>query len=133
MMFTFSILAVRKVIERGIADAKANGGFRNPYYGTRPGEGEQPGIWLVGGEGVYMMSNGKLGEGERALVVYSEQCHPVGNPDWWHYKSRHFGGDDGIEFIDAVRLLPLFDRNLGATHLNVQFIKTEIAFSLIFR
>lgn len=30
-MFTFPILAVRKVIESGIADAAANGGFRNPY------------------------------------------------------------------------------------------------------
>ncbi|TIS81546.1 MAG: DUF3085 domain-containing protein, partial [Mesorhizobium sp.] len=54
-MFTFPILAVRKVIDRGIADAAANGGFRNPYYGTRPGEGEMPGIWLVGDEGVYIL------------------------------------------------------------------------------
>jgi hypothetical protein len=59
----FPILAVRKVIDRGIADAAANGGFRNPYYGTRPGEGEKPGLWLVGDEGVYIMSNGKLAEG----------------------------------------------------------------------
>ena len=42
-MFTFPILAVRKVIARGEEDAAANGGFRNPYYGTRPGEGEKPG------------------------------------------------------------------------------------------
>jgi hypothetical protein len=47
-MFTFPILAVRKVVDRGISDAALNGGFRNPYYGTRPGEGEKPGIWLVG-------------------------------------------------------------------------------------
>lgn len=99
-MFTFPILAVRKVIDRGITDAAANGGFRNPYYGTRPGEGEKPGLWLVSDEGVYIMSNGKLAEGARALVLYSEQCHPTGNPDWWHYKRRHFGGDDGIEFIE---------------------------------
>ncbi|RWK66831.1 DUF3085 domain-containing protein [Mesorhizobium sp.] len=132
-MFTFPILAVRKVIDRGIADAAANGGFRNPYYGTRPGEGEKPGIWLVGDKGVYILSNGKLAEGARPLVVYSEQCHPVGNPDWWHYKRRHFGGDDGIEFIEAERLVPLSDRNLRATHLNVVFTETEIALSLISR
>ncbi len=29
-MFTFPILGVRKVVERGKADAAANGGFRNP-------------------------------------------------------------------------------------------------------
>jgi hypothetical protein len=132
-MFTFPILAVRKVIERGIADAAANGGFCNPYYGTRPGEGEKPGLWLVGDEGVYIMSNGKLAEGERALVLYSEQCHPVGNRDWWQYKRRYFGGDDGVEFIAAEQLVPLFDRNLRATHINMDLTEDEIVFSLITR
>ena len=132
-MFTFPILAVRKVIDRGITDAAANGGFRNPYYGTRPGEGEKPGLWLVGDEGVYIMSNGKLAEAARALVLYSEQCHPAGNPDWWHYKRRHFGGDDGIEFIEAGRLLPLLAGHMRATHLTIELTEAEIALSLITR
>lgn len=132
-MFTFAILAVRKVIERGITDAAANGGFRNPYYGTRPGEGEKPGLWLVGDEGVYILFNGKLAEGQKALVIYAEQCHPKGDIDWWDYKRRHFGADDGIALIKAERLIPLFDRNMGATHLNVQVTETEIARSLITR
>lgn len=58
---------------------------------------------------------------------------PVGNPDWWHYKRRHFGGDDGIEFIEVERLVPLFDRNLRATHLNVVLTETDIALSLFIR
>ena len=91
-MFTFPILAVRKVIARGEEDAAANGGFRNPYYGTRPGEGEKSGFWLVGDEGVYIISNGKLAEGQKPLVVYSTECHPKGDTDWWDYKRRHFGG-----------------------------------------
>ncbi len=132
-MFTFPILGVRKVIERGIADATANGGFRNPYYGIKPGKDEKPGLWLVGDQGVYILSNGKLAEGDRALVVYSEECHPVGNPDWWHYKHRHFGGDDGIEFLDADRLIPMFDRNMRCTHLHVQLTETEVSLSLIAR
>ncbi|TPO13338.1 DUF3085 domain-containing protein [Mesorhizobium sp. B1-1-5] len=132
-MFTFPIAAVRKAIERGIEDAAANGGFRDPYYGTRSGEGERAGVWLVGDEGVYIMSNGRLAEGARALVIYSEQCHPRGDVDWWDYKRRQFGADDGIEFIEAERLLPLFDRNLRATHLNVELTETEIALSLITR
>ncbi|MBZ9735043.1 DUF3085 domain-containing protein [Mesorhizobium sp. CA18] len=132
-MFTFPIAAVRKAIERGIEDAAANDGFRDPYYGTRPGEGERAGVWLVGDEGVYIMSNGRLAEGARALVIYSEQCHPRGDVDWWDYKRRHFGADDGLEFIEAERLLPLFDRNLRATHLNVELTETEIALSLITR
>lgn len=132
-MFTFPILGVRKVIERGKADAAANGGFRNPHYGLKPGKGEIPGLWLVGDQGVYMMSNGKLADGDRPLVVYSDECHPVGNPDWFHYKHRHFGGDDGIEFIDAERLIPLFDRNFRCTHLHVQLTETEVSLSLIAR
>lgn len=132
-MFTFPILAVRKVVERGIADAAANGGFRNPYYGTRPSQGERSGIWLVGDEGVYIMSNGKLAEGQKALVIHAEQCHPNGDIDWWEYKRRHFGADDCIEFIEAEQLMPLFDRNMRATHLNVQLTESEIALTLLTR
>ncbi len=102
-----------------------------PYYGLKPGKGEIPGLWLVGDQGVYIMSNGKLTDGDRPLVVYSDECHPVGNPDWFHYKHRHFGDDDGIEFIDAERLIPLFDRNFRCTHLHVQL--TEVSLSLIAR
>ncbi|MER8840925.1 DUF3085 domain-containing protein [Mesorhizobium sp. M0913] len=132
-MFTFPILAVRKVIERRKTDAANNGGFRNPYYGLKPGQGEIPGLWLVRDQGVYIISNGKLADGKRPLVLYSEECHPIGNPDWFHYKQRHFGGDDGIEFIDAEQLIPLFDRNLRCTHLNVQLTETEVSLSLIAR
>ena len=132
-MFTFPIPGVRKVIERGKADAAANGGFRNPYYGLKPGKGEIPGLWLVGDQGVYIMSNGKLADNDRPLVIYSGECHPVGNPDWYDYKHRHFGGDDGIEFIDAEKLIPLFDRNLRSTHLHVQLTEAQVALSLITR
>ena len=132
-MFTFPILGVRKVIESGKTDAAANGGFRNPYYGLKPGKGEIPGVWLVGDQGVYILSNGRLADGDRPLVVYSDECHPVGNPDWFHYKHRHFGGDDGIEFIDAERLIPLFDRNFRCTHLHVQLTESEVSLSLITR
>lgn len=58
---------------------------------------------------------------------------PGGDIDWWNYKRRHFGGDDGIEFIEAGRLIPLFDCNMPAMHLNIQLTETEIALSLIIR
>lgn len=132
-MFTFPIHAIRLVIDRGIADAAANGGFRNPYYGLKPGEGEKPGLWLVGDNGVYIMSNGKLADGARPLVVYSEECHPVGHPDWFDYKRRHFGGDDSIEFIAAEQLLPLVNRDFRHTHLRVQVTDTDLSLSLIVR
>ena len=132
-MFTFPILAVRKVIERGIADAAANGGFLVPYQDFSSPAQARPGLWLVGDEGVYLCSNGKLAAGSRPLVIYAEQCHPKGDIDWWEYKSRHFGGDDGVELIEAERLIALFDRNLRATHLNIQLTEAEIALSLITR
>ena len=132
-MFTFPIEAVRRVIARGEKNAAANGGFRNPCHGTKPGEGDQPGFWLVGDQGVYIMSNGKLDEGQNPLVVYSTECHPQGNPDWWDYKRRNFGRDDGVEFIDGGLLIPSFDRNFGATHLGIQLSENQISFTLITR
>ena len=132
-MFTFSVTDVRVVMMRGRLDAYVNGGFRNPHYGLYPGRDEKPGVWLVGDEGVYILSNGKLAEGQQALVVYSEECHPKGDIDWWDYKRRWFGGDDGIEFFDADQLIPLFDRNMRATHLQMQFTDDSISLSLIRR
>ncbi|MES4992589.1 DUF3085 domain-containing protein [Phyllobacterium sp. 22229] len=128
-MFTFPVDEVRTVIARGEADAAANGGFRNPYYGLKPGEGEKPGLWLVGDEGVYLLSNGKLGEGQKALVCYAGECNPSTTPDYWHYKRRHFGGDDGIEFLEAAEILRLLDAMPDATHLRVQM--TETSFELV--
>lgn len=132
-MFTFPIPAVRKVIDRGMADATANGGCRNPHYGLAPGKDELPGLWLVGDQGVYIMSNGKLAEGGRSLVIYAEECHPADEPDWWDYKRRHFGADDGIQFLDAESVLRTINGLAGATHLMVQLTETSITLTTIRR
>lgn len=126
-MFTFPVTEVRAIIARGQSDAAANGGFRNPYYGLRPGEGEKPGLWLVGDEGVYLLSNGKLSDGQKPLVCYADECNPSTNPDYWHYKRQHFGGDDGIEFLDAVEVMRLLDAAPDATHLCVEMTDTSIS------
>lgn len=114
-------------------DAAINGGFRNPHYGLAPGNDEKPGLWLVGDQGVYIMSNGKLAEDARPLVIYAEECHPVGNPDWWHYKQRHFGGDGGVEFLDAEELLRIINGLPSATHLSIALTETSITLSAIRR
>lgn len=126
-MFTFSVTDVHAVITRGRIDALANGGFRNPYYGLRPGRDEKPGLWLVGDEGVYLLSNGKLAEGQRALVVYAEECDPKTNPDYWHYKRQHFGGDDGIEFLDAEMLVKQIAAVPRATHVRIEMTDTSMS------
>lgn len=63
------------------------------------------------------------------LVVSAEHCHPKGDADWWDYEHHHFGGNDGIEFVKVERLLPLFDRNMRATHVNMHLTKTDTALS----
>ncbi|WP_223568931.1 DUF3085 domain-containing protein [Agrobacterium tumefaciens] len=132
-MFTFSVTDVRIVMMRGRIDAHRNGGFRNPHYGLYPGRDEQPGVWLVGDEGVYLLSNGKLAEGQRPCVVYAEECDPKTNPDYWHYKRRHFGGDDGIEFLDAFRLVKLIAASPGCTHLQIDMGDTSMSITPIRR
>ncbi len=77
-MFTFSVTHIRVVMMRGRFDAYLNGGFRNPHYGQYPGRDEKPGVWLVGDEGVYLFSNGKLAE--RAAAV-RRLCRRVQSED----------------------------------------------------
>lgn len=132
-MFTFSFTDIRAVLARNQADAAANGGFRLPYQGISPEAEARAGLWLVGDEGVYVLSNGKLAEGQRPLVIYAEECDPKTNPDYWHYKRRYFGGDDGVEFIDAVELEKLVADQPDATHLRIVMDDTSISISLIRR
>ncbi|MEQ1945276.1 DUF3085 domain-containing protein [Mesorhizobium sp. VNQ89] len=132
-MFTFSVTAVHAAITRGRIDALMNGGFRNPHYGLAPGKDEKPGVWLVGDEGVYIMSNGKLAEGQRSLVVYAEECDPKTNPDYWHYKRQYFGGDDGIDFLDAEMLVRLIGAMPLATHLMITMTDDSMSITPIRR
>lgn len=131
-MFSFSVTDVRAVITRGRIDAFLNGGFRNPH-GLAPGKNERPGLWLVGDEGIYIMSNGRLAEDQRPLVVYAAECNPKNNPDYWHYKRQHFGGDDGVEFLDAVVLGKLFDAAPTATHLTIAMTENALSLGLVQR
>lgn len=132
-MFTFSLVDVRAVLARGRSDAAANGGFRVPYQGISSDREARAGVWLVGDEGVYLLSNGKLADGQRALVVYAEECDPKSNPDYWHYKRRHFGGDDGVDFLDASELERLIAAAPDATHLRIVMDDTSMSLGLIRR
>ncbi|ACM39466.1 MULTISPECIES: DUF3085 domain-containing protein [Rhizobium/Agrobacterium group] len=120
-MLSFPIESVRAVIARGRADAQANGGYRNPHYGLFPGRDEQPGVWLVGDNGVYLCSNGKLPNGEKPFVAYALECDPRTNDDWFEVKRMTFGGDDGVEFIDAAQLEAMISVCPNARHLGITF------------
>lgn len=132
-MFTFSVTDVRAVLVRGQADAMANGGFRVPYQGISSQTEARAGLWLVGDEDVYLMSSGRLAEGQRPIVIYAEECDPKTNPDCWHYKRRHFGGDDGVEFLDAVEREQLIAAEPEATHLRIVTDDASMSIGLVRR
>jgi hypothetical protein len=129
-MLTFSIEAVREVIARGIADASANGGFRDPESALSRTDKLKPGLWLVGDHGVYLCSNGKLA-GARPLVVYAQECDPNRNDDWLEVKRRTFGGDDGVEFLDAFELERLMSSAPKATHVRISISEIFLKIDLI--
>lgn len=130
-MLTFPIAAVRDVIARGVADAEANGGFRDPHLGFSPTDNRRRGLWLVGDHGVYLCSNGALSEGAKPLVAYAEDCHPDQNEDWIEVKRRTFGGDDGLDFLDANGLEALIASNPGCTHLRIAFFPDSMQLFVI--
>ncbi|ULJ82759.1 DUF3085 domain-containing protein (plasmid) [Rhizobium sp. C104] len=132
-MLTFPIAAVREVIARGISDAEANGGFRDPHCGFSATDNRKPGLWLVGDHGVYLCSNGALAEGARPLVVYAEECDPTRNDDWFEVKRRTFGGDDGVDFLDAEGLEALIGAAPGCTHLQIAFLPDAMQLFVIER
>lgn len=129
-MLIFSIEAVRQVIARGIADADSNGGFRDPHGGLSDIDNRKPGLWLVGDHGVYLCSNGKLA-GARPLVVYAQECDPTQNDDWFEVKRRAFGGDDGVEFLDAVELERLMSAAPVAAHVRIVMDDSAMTIDLI--
>lgn len=130
-MLSFPLTSVRQVITRGRDDAEAHGGFRNPYYSLRPGKDEKPGLWLVGDQGVYLLSNGKLPDGTKPLVVYAEDCDPRTNDDWFDVKRRTFGGDDGVDFIGAEQLEAMMAAAPEATHLHIAFLQDSMQLTLV--
>lgn len=132
-MLSFPIASVQDAIARGKADAEANGGFRNPHFGLSDTETQKPGLWLVGDHGVYLMSNGNLAQGGKPLVVYAEECDPNRIDDWFDVKRSTFGGDDGVDFIDAEALEAMMIAAPGCTHLSISFEADAMTLSLATR
>jgi hypothetical protein len=62
----------------------------------------EPGLWLVGDDGVYLMSNGNprllaAPPATRNLIAIAEEADPARHPDtWYDTKEAAFGGDDGV-------------------------------------
>lgn len=84
----------------------------------------RPSLWLVGDQGVYLMSNGipalpDAGGGANQ-VVYAQECDPNGPADdWYEEKRRIFGGDDGCDALPIAD----FERLIGDGY---RFIKIRL-------
>jgi hypothetical protein len=65
-----------------------------------------PGLWLVGDQGVYLMSNGRPAllvdaDDTRHVVAHAAEANPgTGLDSWWGVKRAAFGGDDGVVFLE---------------------------------
>jgi len=89
-----------------------------PYDGKRT---NKPGLWIVGDEGVYIMSNGERPENHP--IAYAKGCNPKVDDfdDWWQMKGRTWGGDDGAELLDAEEIEEIINNADGKHHLLVRF------------
>ena len=67
-----------------------------------------PGLWLVGDQGIYLMSNGRPPllvdpADTRNVTVQAAETSPGSDPDgWWEVKRAAFGGDDGVLFLELA-------------------------------
>ena len=65
-----------------------------------------PGLWLVGDQGIYLMSNGRPSllvdpADTRHVTAQAAETSPAADPDgWWEVKRAAFGGDDGVVFLE---------------------------------
>ncbi len=84
-MLSFPPTSVREVIARGRADAEAHGGFDATACALAKTNSRVS--RLVGDHGVYLMSNGKLPEGAKPLVIYAVGRRSRIHDDWFEVKS----------------------------------------------
>ena len=65
-----------------------------------------PGLWLVGDDGVYLMSNGQPAllvdaPDSRNVAAYAAEADPATGIDGcWEAKNAAFGRDDGVVFLE---------------------------------
>jgi Protein of unknown function (DUF3085) len=94
----------RKLVEE-LLDHTETAKIQRPLYSHRP---KQPTIWVVGDDGIFLMSGGsdpKVVDG-LPVVCYARECNPRTMPfdDWWAVKNEVWGGDDTIETFTAVEI-----------------------------
>lgn len=125
---------IQKLIEE--IDTASTG---QPLYGEVTGKG----FWLVGDQGVYLMPNTtdgiyhkNLGKDDTRLVVYARECNPdtMAFDDWWDNKRASFGGDDGVEFLNAQDIISMASQgNEIPDSLAIEFMPNKFSLSIVFK
>lgn len=77
------------------------------------------GLWIVGDQGIYMMTNGvelDKPKDARIPVAYAKECDPekMDFDDWYDRKRMIFGGDDGVIFVPEEMIAQTL-KTCGAT------------------
>jgi hypothetical protein len=97
-----------------------------------------PGLWLVGDNGIYLMSNGSPPllhphQDARHVVAYARECDPtrMDFDDWRAVKNASFGGDDGVEFLPLPDLQSAVAGSEGAGVSVVMLDVTPQAISVL--
>lgn len=114
MNLRFKTEDVRRILEQSKNDTEWREGYAGPTG---------PGVFIVGDNGVYLMSTGKNQkkvEGkDRFDVVYAEECNPetMEFDDWWENKRATFGGDDGADYLEVSLIEP---------HLQGEFLELRL-------
>jgi hypothetical protein len=93
-----------------------------------------PGLLWVKGSGIYLLTNGKLAQGQtcesQSLIVYAKGYDPKINPEYRWMQEQALEGDDFVEFIpmDWVREA-VGDKTLGYFVIQVEGNKFVIGWS----
>lgn len=84
------------------------------------------GLWLVGDQGVYLMSNAAEQEKNdkgRLPVVYAQGLNPDVDEDFYEQKRAMYGGDDGSDFLPV----DMFEQVLqGQGGVQPRFVKIKL-------
>jgi len=123
MTLRFKTADVKRILAHSAQSKKHSNGYDGPTG---------PGLFIVGDDGVYLMSTGKnipqvprvKGKGKRCDIVYAEECNPetLSFDDWWEAKGATFGADDGVEYLPAS----MFKNTLSGEYVKLSFTKSSI-------
>ena len=100
MIIHFERASVARLLAHSRAAPSHEPSYAERYANIRP----TAGLWLVGDQGVYLMSNGRPAlpmDGAHALYAIEIDPTKVSFDEWWAAKRAAFGGDDGVEALRA--------------------------------